>query len=139
METLLDWSYLIGRILFSAIFLLSGINHFAQRNAMGQYAQSKGVPAAALMVPLTGLMILLGGLSVLLGYFMEIGTWLIILFLLPTSFMMHDFWKVPDPMQRANQQAHFMKNMAMTGGSLILYWTVQTLGYGPFTLGEPMG
>ena len=139
MENVLDWSYLIGRILFSSIFVLSGINHFAQRNAMVQYAQMKGLPAAGLMVPLTGLMILIGGLSVLLGYFMEIGTWLIILFLLPTSLKMHDFWKVSDPMERANQQAHFMKNMVMMGGALILYWAVQTHGYGPLTLGEPMG
>ena len=138
MESLLDWNYLIGRILFSLIFLMSGINHFVQRNAMAQYARSKGVPAPGLMVPLTGLMILAGGVSVLLGYLMEIGTWLIILFLLPTSLMMHDFWKSSDPMERANQQAHFMKNMAMTGSALILYWMVQTLGYGPFTLGAPM-
>ena len=56
MESLRDWSYLIERILFSSIFVLSGINHIAQRNAMAQYARSKGVPAAALMVPLSGLM-----------------------------------------------------------------------------------
>jgi putative oxidoreductase len=139
MKELLDWNYIIGRILFSSIFLLSGINHFAKMDAMKQYASYKGTPAPGLMVPLTGLMILAGGLSILLGVYMEIGTWLIVLFLLPTSFLMHDFWKLPDPMERANQQAHFLKNMAMTGGALIVYWMVQVHGYGPFTLGEPMG
>jgi hypothetical protein len=31
-----------------------------------------------------------------------------------------------------------MKNLSMTGAALVLYWLVQTHGYGPFTLGQPM-
>ena len=138
MENLLDWNYLIGRILFSSIFLMSGLNHFTNMGGMKQYAAMKGAPAPGIMVPLTGLMLLAGGLSVLLGYYMEIGTWLLVLFLIPTAVIMHDFWKHADPMEKQNQQAHFMKNMVMAGGALILYWMVQTHGYGPFTLGEPM-
>lgn len=135
----MDWLYLIGRVLFALIFLMSSFGHFKNADAMTQYAASKGVPAPKAGVLVTGLMLLAGSLSVLLGVWMEIGTWLLVLFLLPTAFKMHDFWAVEDPMEAQNQQAHFMKNLSMAGGALVLYWLVQTHGYGPFALGRPMG
>jgi uncharacterized membrane protein YphA (DoxX/SURF4 family) len=69
----MDWLYLIGRVLFSLIFLLSGLGHLTQSDALSQYAASKGVPAPKAATLLSGLMILAGGLSVLLGVYMEIG------------------------------------------------------------------
>lgn len=135
----MDWIYLIGRVLFSLIFLLSGMGHFTQLEGTSQYAASSGVPAPKLSVAVSGLMLLAGGLSVLLGLYMEIGTWLLVFFLLPAAFLVHAYWNVADPMERANQQAHFMKNLALAGAALVLYWGVQSQGYGPFTLGEPMG
>lgn len=135
----MEWNYLIGRVLFSLIFIMSGFGHFANADAMSDYAASKGAPAPKVTVLLSGLMILAGGLSVLLGVWMEIGTWLLVFFLLPAAFYMHDFWKIADPMEKQNQQGHFMKNVAMAGAAIVMYWMVQTAGYGPFTLGEPMG
>jgi uncharacterized membrane protein YphA (DoxX/SURF4 family) len=134
----MDWLYLIGRLLFSLIFLMSGFGHLTQSDALSQYAASKGVPAPKAATIVSGLMILAGGLSILLGVYMEIGAWLIVFFLLPTSFMMHDFWKVEDPMQKQVEQAMFMKNLSMTGAALVFYWLVQTHGYGPFALGQPI-
>jgi len=135
----MEWIYLIGRVLFSLIFVLSGIAHFTKRQMMVQYGKYKGAPAPELMVPVSGLMIIAGGLSVLLGVGMEIGSALLVLFLLPTAFFMHGYWREADAMERANQQAHFLKNVAMAGGALILFWLVRTHGYGPFALGEPLG
>lgn len=133
----MDALYLIGRILFAMIFLGSGWGHFAQREGMTQYAAAKGVPAPGAAVVLSGAMILAGGLSVLLGVWMEIGTWLIVIFLLAAALKVHDFWTLTDPMQRQGEQAQFMKNLSMAGAALILYWLVQTHGYGPFVLGQP--
>lgn len=135
----MDFNYLAGRILMSLIFIGSGFGHFAQMGAMTEYAEQSGVPAPRASVAVSGLMILAGGVSVLLGVYMEIGTWLLALFLLAAAFMVHGFWTVADPMEKQNQQAHFMKNLALAGAAMILYWTVQTYGYGPFTLGSPMG
>ena len=134
----MDWLYLIGRVLFAMVFIGSGLGHFAQANAMTQYAESKGVAAAKAMVLVTGLMILLGGFSILLGLYMEIGAWLLVLFLIPTSFLMHNFWRDMDPMQKQIEGAMFMKNVALAGAALIFYWVVQTHGYGPFVMGSPM-
>lgn len=134
----MDWLYLIGRILFALVFLMSGFGHLTQAAGMAQYAGSKGVPAPKAMVLITGLMILAGGLSILLGVWMEIGTWLLFFFLIPVAIKMHDFWAETDPMQKQVQQAQFMKNLSMAGASLIIYWAIQSFGYGPFTLGQPM-
>jgi uncharacterized membrane protein YphA (DoxX/SURF4 family) len=134
----MSWLYLVGRILFAAIFLASGLAHFTKLQMMSQYAGAKKVPASRALVVLTGIMLLAGGLSVLLGVWMEIGTWLLFLFLVPVAIVMHDFWAMEDPLQKATEQAMFMKNISMAGAALILYWLVQTAGYGPFTLGQPM-
>jgi uncharacterized membrane protein YphA (DoxX/SURF4 family) len=82
----------LGRFLFALIFVLSGLNNFS-RLAMG-YAASQGVPLASLLVPLSGILALAGGLSILLGYHARLGAWLIVLFLVPVTVMMHPFWAV---------------------------------------------
>ena len=64
----MDYCELIARVCYSAIFILSGINHFIQLDGMTQDATSKKNPAAKLMVMLTGIVILFGGLSVLFNY-----------------------------------------------------------------------
>ncbi len=119
---------LVGRILFSLIFLLSAPNHFTARYA--GFAESQGVPFATVLVPISGILALLGGLSVLLGYKAKLGAWLLIVFLVPVTFLMHRFWDVADPQVAQMQMAHFMKNIAMTGGALILAY----FGAGPLSI-----
>ena len=116
-----DILFWIGRILFALIFLMSGIGHFAQLDSMSQYAGSKGVPAPRIMVPLTGLMILAGGLSILFWQYVAVGSMLLFVFLGLAAVKMHDFWNVEDPMQAQTEQAHFMKNLALMGASVIFY------------------
>lgn len=119
---------LLGRILFSLIFILSSFNHFTQ-NAM-QYAAAQGVPYASILVPISGLMAFLGGMSILLGYKARYGAGLIILFLIPVTIMMHKFWGLSDPSQAMMQQIHFMKNISMLGGALIIAY----FGSGPLSV-----
>lgn len=120
LEPLFPWMHLAGRILFCTIFIGSGISHLMQMGAMKQYAASKGVPAPGLMVPLSGLILLAGGLMVLLGWHRFIGAGLLVIFLLPTAFMMHAFWKEEDPQARQNEMAHFMKDLALAGAALLI-------------------
>jgi len=105
--------FVTGRILFGGFFVVSGINHFMQLGTTTQFVASKGVPAPTLAVVLTGLLLLLGAWP-------RIGIALIVLFLVPTSFLMHDFWAIADPMQSMAEQTNFMKNLALAGGALML-------------------
>ncbi len=117
---------LLGRIIFGGFFIMSGINHFTNVGMMSGYAGSKNVPAPALAVIGTGVLLALGGLSVLLGILPVLGLLLLILFLVPTSLLMHNFWTIQDPQARAADQINFLKNMALTGAALALMYGAAT-------------
>ncbi len=119
---------LLGRILYTAIFLMSGPGHFTEKSIA--YAAAQGVPLASLAVPFSGILAILGGLSILLGYKAKYGAWLLVLFLIPVTLMMHRFWGVADPMTAMMQQVNFMKNMSMAGAALL----IAQLGSGPLSL-----
>jgi putative oxidoreductase len=123
---------LLGRILFSTIFLDSGFKHFTSGTI--NYGASAGVPMASIAVPLAGIIAIVGGLLILLGYKAKWGGWLIVLFLVPVSFMMHAYWNIQDTMQHQMQAAMFMKNMSMLGGALMIAY----FGSGPISLDEMM-
>jgi len=112
--------FLIGRIVFGGFFIWNGIHHFADLGQMTAYSRSKGIPAPGLAGAGSGLLMLAGGLSILLGYQPVIGGWLLIIFLVPTAFKMHNFWAEKDPMMRMNQMHHFWKNIALAGGALLV-------------------
>jgi len=119
---------LLGRALFSAIFLIAAPNHF--RAGTIAYAAAQGVPLASLAVPLSGLIAILGGLSILTGFKAKWGAWLIVLFLVPVTLMMHKFWGLSDPQAAMMNQIMFMKNMSMLGGALLISY----FGSGPLSL-----
>ena len=118
----------IGRFLFVGIFLLTPLSHFSPQ-AIG-YAGQAGVPFPGLLVPASGILAFAGALSILLGYKAEIGAWLLVLFLVPVTLTMHNFWTVQDPMMAQMQQAMFMKNLSMLGGALL----ITHFGAGPVSL-----
>lgn len=119
---------LIGRILFSLIFLMAIMGHFSSQSIA--YAASQGVPLSMVLVPLSGLISIFGALSIILGYKAKLGAWLIIIFLVPVTFMMHRFWTVADPMMMQMQMAMFMKNLSMLGGALVIAY----FGSGPLSI-----
>ena len=119
---------LLGRVLYSLIFLGAPINHFTP--AAVTYATQAGVPMAGVLVPLAGVIALLGGLSVSVGFKAKLGAWLLVLFLVPVTFKMHAFWAVTDPMMRQFQIAMFMKNIGLLGAALL----ITQFGAGPLSV-----
>ena len=118
----------LGRFFFALIFLMAGANHFSRQTIA--FSASQGVPFASIAVPFSGVLAIAGGLSVLLGYRARLGAWLIALFLVPVTLVMHKFWLVQDPMMAQIQMILFMKNVSMLGGALL----ISQLGAGPFSL-----
>jgi putative oxidoreductase len=119
---------LAGRILYSLIFLMAGPSHFSA-GTIG-YAASQGVPLASLAVPLSGVLALAGGLSVATGYNARYGALALVVFLVPVTLMMHNFWAVRDPLQAQIQQIMFMKNLSLIGAALLIF----QVGPGPLSL-----
>jgi putative oxidoreductase len=122
------YTLLAGRLFYATIFLLALISHFAPQ-AVSMAAQH-GVPLPGLLVPLSGLVAFAGGLSVLLGYHAKVGGWLLVVFLVPVTLVMHDFWAATDPMMVQLQQAFFMKNVSLLGCALLIAY----FGAGPLSL-----
>ena len=124
----MNFIVLLGRILFSAIFILSSFKHFSTDYI--DYASAEGVPFPDLLVPLSGVLALLGGLSILFGLKARWGAWLIVIFLVPVTFMMHRFWTYENPVAATLQQIMFMKNLSMLGGALLIAY----FGAGPWSV-----
>jgi uncharacterized membrane protein YphA (DoxX/SURF4 family) len=112
--------YLLGRVIFGAYFIYSGLNHFKDEKAMTGYAKSKGVPSPRLAVIVSGALLILGGLGFVLGMNMSESAVLLLVFLIPTTFMMHAFWKISDPMHKMGERINFMKNLALIGALLMM-------------------
>ena len=119
---IMDIVVLIGRILFGAFFIMSGLNHFQNLGMLSGYAESKNVPFPTLAVIGSGVMLVVGGASVVLGILPIVGLTVLVLFLLSTLATMHDFWNLEDPQQRAADQVNFLKNVALIGASLALMY-----------------
>ncbi|KIC00843.1 hypothetical protein OA88_17505 [Flavobacterium sp. JRM] len=121
---------LIGRILFSTIFMYSSIANFS--DYFVYEATAKGIPCSYILVPLVGIFELLGGLSILTGFMAKWGAWLIILILLPVTFVMHDFWNIEDPVRHQLVLMTFMRNLSIIGAALMISF----FGAGPYSFDE---
>src|SRR5687768_10973182 len=117
-----------GRILLAFMFIMTITTHFTPE--MVKYAESKGVPSPSFLVPVAGLMAFFGGMSIMLGYRTNRGVLLLILFLIPVTFMMHDFWNETDPKQLQIQLGNFTRNISMLGSTLLLAY----FGPGPVSV-----
>jgi len=128
----MDIVLIVGRVLFSLLFISSGVAHLTKLEAMTGYAQYKKVPAAKLSVIVTGLMLIIGGLYVALGIYADLGALLLTIFLLLSAFKMHDFWNVTDAQAKQSEMTSFMKNLALAGASLIIFVLVGSgVEFGP--------
>ncbi len=128
---------LAGRVFLSFIFLYEAYDsvfYFREtRLKMSFYGlvwQQELLLYTAIAVLVTG------GLLVLLGYRASLGAFLLLLYWLPVTFIVHDFWNIPPaclvevnctPLQlettdlyRRLQGVLFMKNLAISGGLLMV-------------------
>ncbi|HEY6595080.1 MAG TPA: DoxX family protein [Asanoa sp.] len=117
----MDVIVLIGRILFAALFLGSSYAHLRMTDALAGYAQARGVPMARPAVIVSGVMLVVGGLSVLLGVWADLGSLILVAFLVPTAILMHGFWKESDPQARQMEMTQFQKDLALGGAALMLF------------------
>ena len=108
---------LIGRILFSLIFLVSGTFKVAMYSGMVQMAGSKGLPLPGVAIACAAALELLGALAMIAGFRVRIVAWLWILYLIPLSFIFHNFWAMKG-MEQQDNMVHFLLNVGLMGGLL---------------------
>jgi putative oxidoreductase len=111
-------AFLVGRIVVGVYFLLMALNHFSRLSMVAGYAASKGVPAPTVAVVVSGVLLVIGGLSILLGYKPHLGAVALIVFLVPVSVLIHNFWAEQGQAQMMDM-TQFLKNMGLLGSALM--------------------
>ena len=103
---------LTGRILISALFIISAYNKVLSIDGTMSWMEGFGVPGF-LLYPVIALEIILP-LFVIIGYNARISAGLLAIFCIATAFIFHlDF---SDPMQKIS----FLKNIGLAGGFLFI-------------------
>jgi putative oxidoreductase len=110
---------IIGRVLLSLIFLVSGVSKILGWHQTVAWVASKGVPAAPVLLAVAVGVELLGGLSVLTGFCSKLGALLLIAYLIPVTVMFHNFWSFQGA-ERQLQWIMFLKNVAIVGGLFLV-------------------
>lgn len=115
---------LIGRVLLSAIFILSGFSKLAAPAMMVGYIGSVGLPFPQLALALAIIVEIGGGLALVAGYRTRAVAAVLAAFSVFTALAFHN------ALGDQNQFIHFFKNIAMAGGLL----QVVAFGAGRFSL-----
>jgi putative oxidoreductase len=120
MRTVCSILMLIARICISVIFLFAGFHKLMDYAGTIDYMATKHIPAVPYLFG-AAFVEIIGGLSILLGYKIRLGAFLLILFLIPTTYLFHDFWNIHDPKTMQEQMTHFLSNIAILGGLLYVF------------------
>src|SRR5262245_59319341 len=99
LETCHGLAAIVGRFALGVIFLLSGFNKLTNWSATAEHMTHEGMVAVPLLLAGAIAFEILGGLSLLLGFYGRLGSIALIVFLIPTTLIFHDFWAA-DPAQQ---------------------------------------
>jgi len=111
---------LLGRIFISVIFLFEAYDSMRYyRETRLQMAEFGLTWNPDLMLSSAIFLLMLGGTLVLIGYRTTFGAILLLLYWVPVTLLVHDFWNKP-PGELRIESIIFMKNLAITGGLLII-------------------
>jgi putative oxidoreductase len=111
-STVQNFAELGGRVLLSALFLLSGVGKIGGYAATAGYMASLGVPGA--LLPLVIGTEVLGAIALIIGWKTRIVAFLLAGFTLLSAFIFHN--NFADQIQ----MIMFMKNLSIAGGLLLL-------------------
>ena len=112
------WQLLLGRVLLSVIFILSGLGKLPHFHDVAGMMAGKGIPLASVALVITLLIEIGGGLMLLTGYKARYAALVIAVWMVPVTLVFHNFWAVPAAQQQ-DQMINFLKNLAIIGGLLV--------------------
>jgi putative oxidoreductase len=105
---------LVGRIFLSIMFILAGFSKLTAIAGTAGWFESLGIPAPTLAAVGSGVVELVGGLAILVGFKTRIAAFVLAIFTVAATLIAHT--NLADQVQ----QLFFMKNLAVTGGFLVL-------------------
>jgi putative oxidoreductase len=114
----------VGRLLIAAIFLISGLGKIATPALTQGFIASAGLPLPLLAYLVAILIEVGGGILLVLGFQSRIVASVMAVFTVATALAFHSHFA------DQNAMAHFLKNIAITGGLL----QIVAFGAGAFSL-----
>jgi putative oxidoreductase len=109
----------VAEVLLSLIFILGGVSTLlAPEHRAAQIARLR-FPLPQVAVRVNGLAMVVAGLFLAVGLWAQIVAWVLSALLIPTTIFGHVFWLERGP-KRQEQLSHFMKNLGLLGGLLLV-------------------
>ena len=115
---------LAGRILLALIFLLSGIDKVVHYAGTMGYMTKAGLPFPQALLIASIIIEIGASLAIIAGWKTRWAAAALFLWMIPVTWVFHN------PAGGQEQMAHFMKNVAISGGLLLLF----ALGPGAFSV-----
>ena len=115
-----DAVLLLGRVAIALMFVTSGAEKFLSLPGTAAAVASKGLPYADVLAVAAATLELIGGLLVIAGWQTRIAALALAVFTAIAGYFFHDFWHYPPGPEYTNNMFHFMKNLSIIGGFLML-------------------
>jgi putative oxidoreductase len=117
---------LAGRIFLALIFLDSGIEKFTQYSGTLGYMTKAGLPFPKVLLIVSGIVEIGCALALIVGWKTRLAAIGLVIWMIPVTLIFHN------PASGGDAMVHFMKNLAITGGLLVLFAS----GPGVWSLGR---
>ena len=123
---------LAGRFLLGMYFILPAVGKILDVEGTSAYMAAHNVPMIPVLLSLT-IAIQLGlGLALIVGFKGRFAAFVLAGLTLVISLFMHNFWDLPEGMERAHETQNFFKNLGITAGLLVIVG----VGTGRFSLSK---
>ena len=117
---------LAGRILVALIFLDSGIRKFVDYSGALGYMTHFGLPFPQVLLVASGIVETVCALALIIGWKARPAAIVLVAWMIPVTLIFHN------PAAGQDAMIHFMKNVAITGGLLMLF----AFGPGAWSVGR---
>ncbi|ROZ75089.1 DoxX family protein [Ramlibacter sp. WS9] len=115
---------LAARILILVIFAVSGIRKIVEFPVFVAFIASKGLPFPEACAILAAVLEIGGTVLLVVGWKTRQTALVLTVYTLFLAFVFHNFWNLQTgnmtPVQASNQMNHFLKNISIAGGLLLL-------------------
>jgi putative oxidoreductase len=111
---------LVARILLALIFIMSGFGKITGFSGTAAAIASKGLPLPEVATAIAIAIEFAGGLLLVAGWKARWAAAAIFLFIIPTTVLFHNPGGLP-PAEAQAQTIHFLKNLAIMGGMLMVF------------------
>jgi len=117
---------LAGRILLAVIFLQSGVEKITSYSMVLGYMTKAGLPFPQVLLVLSAIVEIGCALALVTGWKARLGALGLVIWMIPVTLIFHN------PTGSGDAMIHFMKNVAITGGLLMVF----AYGPGAWSLGR---